>query len=70
MVTVSVVKSSAATLIGELAGKSLKMILDSGSAVLLIIKVVDNLQEKLTNTPIPHVKLITASGEPLVSLCQ
>ena len=53
VVTVSVVKSSAATLIGKLAGKSLKMILDSGSAVLLIIKVVDNLQEKLTNTPIP-----------------
>ena len=66
MVTVSVVKSSAATLIGELAGRPLEMMLDSGSAVSLIIKeVTDNLQDKLTNIPIPQVRLITASGEPL-----
>ena len=66
VVTVSVVKSSAATLIGELAGRPLEMMLDSGSAVSLIIKeVADNLQDKLTNIPIPQVRLITASGEPL-----
>ena len=62
----AVVKSNAATLIGELAGKPLEMMLDSGSAVSLIIKqVVDNLQDKLMNIPIPQVRLITASGEPL-----
>ena len=66
VVTVFVVKSSAATLIGELAGRPLEMMLDSGSAVSLIIKeVADNLQDKLTNIPIPQVRLITASGEPL-----
>ena len=66
MVTVSVVRSSAATLVGELAGKSLEMMLDSGSAVSLIIKEeVDTLHDKLINIPIPQVRLITASGEPL-----
>ena len=60
------VKSSAATLTGELAGERMEMMLDSGLAVSLVIKEEANkLQGKLANIPIPQVKLITASGEPL-----
>ena len=60
------VKSSAATLTGELAGERMEMMLDSGSAVSLVIKEeADKLQDKLANIPIPQVRLITASGEPL-----
>ena len=57
------VRSSAATLTGELAGKPMEMMLDSGSAVSLVLKEeADKLQDKLT---IPQVRLVTASGEPL-----
>ena len=60
------VKSSAATLTGELAGECMEMMLDSGSAVSLVIKEeADKLQGQLVNIPIPQVRLITASGEPL-----
>ena len=60
------VKSSAATLTGELAGERMEMMLDSGSAVSLVIKEeADKLQGQLANIPIPQVRLITASGEPL-----
>ena len=65
-ITVAAVKSSAATLTGELAGECMEMMLDSGSAVSLVIKEeADKLQGKLANIPIPQVRLITAAGEPL-----
>ena len=67
-ITVAAVKSSAATLTGELAGerRGMEMMLDSGSAVTLVIKEeADKLQGQLANIPIPQVRLITASGEPL-----
>ena len=66
MVTVSVVRSSASTLTGELAGKALEMMLDSGSAVSLLIKgEADIMKDTLISTSIPQVRLIMASGEPL-----
>ena len=69
VITVAAVKSSAATLTGELAGKPMEMMLDSGSAVSLVSLVLkeeaDKLQDKLTNITIPQVRLVTASGEPL-----
>ena len=66
MVTVSAVRSSASTLTGELAGKTLEMMLDSESAVSLLIKEeADNMKDTLTSTLIPKVRLIMASGEPL-----
>ena len=66
VITVAAVRSSAATLTGELAGKPMEMMLDSGSAVSLVLKEeADKLQDKLTNITIPQVRLITASGEPL-----
>ena len=62
VITVAAVRSSAATLTGELP----EIILDSGSAVSLVLKEeADKLQDKLTNITIPQVRLITASGEPL-----
>ena len=65
VITVAAVRYSAATLTGELAGKPMEMMLDSGSAVLLMLKEeADKLQDKLTNITIPQVRLITASGEP------
>ena len=65
-ITVAAVRSSAATLTGELAGERMEMMLDSGSAVSLLIKEeADKLQGELANIPIPQVKLIIASGEPL-----
>ena len=66
VITVAAVRSSAATLTGELAGKPMEMMLDSRSAVSLVLKEeADKLQDKLTNITIPQVRLITASGEPL-----
>ena len=66
VITVAAVRSSAATLTGELAGKPMEMMLDSGSAVSLVLKEeADKLQDKLTNITIPQVRLVTASGEPL-----
>ena len=62
MATASVVRSSAATLVGELAGKSLEMMLDSRSAESSIIKEEGDI---LINILISQVRLITASGEPL-----
>ena len=38
VITVAAVRSSAATLTGELAGKPMEMMLDSGSAVSLVLK--------------------------------
>ena len=65
-IAVAAVKSSAATLTGELAGECMEMMLDSGSTVSLVIKEeADKLQGKLANIPIPQVRLITTSGEPL-----
>ena len=62
VITVAAVRSSAATFTGELAGKPKEMMLDSGSAVSLVLKEeADKLQDKLTNIPIPQVRLITAS---------
>ena len=47
--------ASTVTLTSELAGKLMEMMLDSRSAVLLVIKKEANkLQNKLTNIPIPH----------------
>ena len=63
VITVAAVRSSAATLTGELASKPMEMMLDSGSAVSLVRKEeADKLQDKLTNIPIPQVRLVTASG--------
>ena len=60
------VRFSAATLTGELVGERMEMMIESGSAVSLVIKEeADKLQGKLTNIPIPQVRLIT----PLVSHC-
>ena len=65
-VSTLVAEDGAATLTGELAGKPMEMMLDSGSAVSLVLKEeADKLQDKLTNITIPQVRLITASGEPL-----
>ena len=51
---------------GQWGGKVMEMMLDSGSAMSLVIKQeVANVQQQLTNCSIPRVKLITASGEPL-----
>ena len=47
VITVAAVRSSAATLTGELAGKPMEMMLDSGSAVSLVLKEeADKLQDK------------------------
>ena len=66
VITVAAVRSSTATLTGELAGKPMEMILESGSAISLVLKEeADKFQEQLTNIPIPQIRLITASGELL-----
>ena len=66
VITVAAVRSSAATLTGELDGKPMEMMLDSGSAVSLVLKEeAYKLQDRLTNITIPQVTLVTASGEPL-----
>ena len=52
-VFVHVVRSSASTLTGKLAGKTLEMMLDSGSAVSLLIKEeADIMKDTLISTPI------------------
>ena len=52
-VSVHVVRSSASTLTGKLAGKTLEMMLDSGSAVSLLIKEeADIMKDTLISTPI------------------
>ena len=67
VVTVSRVRSSSATLTGEFAGRVMEMMLDSGSAVSLVIKQENSNfnQDKLTNIPAPKLRLVTASKEPL-----
>jgi len=67
VVTVLAVKSSSASLTGEFAGTVMEMMLDSGSAVSLVVKQeITNLgQDKLTNIPASKLRLVTASGEPL-----
>ena len=68
VVTVAAVKCNAAILTGELAGKIMEMMIDSGSAVSLVMKQeVDTLkQDKLFNVPVPKLRLVTALGEPML----
>ena len=68
VVTVSAVKCNAAILTGELAGKIMEMMIDSGSAVSLVTKQeVDMLKhDRLLNAPVPKLRLVTASGEPML----
>ena len=68
VVTVSAVKCNAAILTGELAGKIMEMMIDSGSAVSLVMKQeVDVLKhDRLLNAPVPKLRLVTASGEPML----
>ena len=68
IVTVLSVRCNAAILTGELAGKTMEMMIDSESAVSLVTKQeVDTLKHhNLLNGPVPKLKLVTASGEPLL----
>ena len=61
-------KCNAAILTGELAGKIMEMTIDSGSAVSLVMKQeVDVLKhDRLLNAPVPKLRLVTASGEPML----
>ena len=61
----SAVQCNVAILTGELAGKTVEMIIDSGSAVSLVTKQEVNTlkHDKLLNAP---VRLVTASGEPML----
>ena len=68
VVTVSAVKCNAAIRTGELAGKIMERMIDSGSAVSLVMKQEVNTlkQDKLFNVPAPKLRLVTASGEPML----
>jgi len=70
MITVATVRTSASIVTGELAGRLVEMMLDSGSAVSLIMRTeIITCGDKITTLtrppPPPPLKLITASGEPL-----
>ena len=66
IITVASVKSQAAVLTGTLGGIRSEMMLDSGSAVSLVRQsLVTQLKKAVKLQPVPLLKLITASGEPL-----
>lgn len=68
IITMLAVRCNAAILTGELAGKTMEMMIDSGAAVSLVTKQeVDTLKhDNLLNAPVPKLRLVTASGEPML----
>ena len=66
VVTVATIKNKATVVMGEVGSMSVEVMLDSGSAVSLLRKR-EMVQMKSVQClkSDPHVKLITASGEPL-----
>ena len=67
IITVAAVRTSAAIITGELAGRLVETMLNSGSAVSLVMRnEIITCGDKITTlTSLPPLKLITASGEPL-----
>ena len=66
VVTVAAVKCNTAILTGELAVKIMEIMIDSGSAVSLVMKQEVDTKDKLFNVPVPKLRVVTASGEPML----
>ena len=67
VITVAAVKTKAATILGKIGGSAVEMMLDSGSSVSLIRRdVIAGLQGIRKIPESPSLRLVTASGEPLV----